>query len=115
MSLRNLQKHNVVLPEEEWGIHDLSTNVKRIQLIVCLLFGAVTLGMMYYGGGGLITFIGTGLFMLFMAWITHISVKGVDDQAEEFLTERERFLREHPAVAEEDDFSFDESVTTEDE
>lgn len=96
MSLKDLQEAGVLLPPEEWGAHDLHTSVNKPQLVAALLLGLASVVMMYVGGGRTLTFIGGVVFIAFMAWITHISLKAVDVQAAQFAEEHARFLEEHP-------------------
>ncbi len=88
VSLRDLQQAGVLLPRDEWGVHDLHTSVNKPMLIAAFVLGIVAVAMMYLGGGNTITFIGGGLFIGFMAWITHISVRAVDVQAAQFAEEQ---------------------------
>lgn len=94
MSLKDLQKAGVLLPKEEWGVHDLHTSVNKPMLVAAFLLGVASVVMMYLGGGTIITFVGGVLFLGFMAWITYISIKAVNVQAAQFAEEHERFLRE---------------------
>ncbi|MFW5868486.1 MAG: hypothetical protein ACOCX2_11755 [Armatimonadota bacterium] len=89
MSLKDLQEHGILLPEEEWGVHDLHTSVNKPLLIVALLFGVAAVVMMYFGGGQTPTFVGMVMFIAFMGWITQISLKAIDVQAAQFAEERQ--------------------------
>ncbi len=94
MSLKDLQEAGVLLPKEEWGVHDLHTSVNKPMLVAAFLLGMASVVMMYLGDGTTITFIGGALFLGFMAWITHISIKAVNVQAAQFAEEHEHFLKE---------------------
>jgi hypothetical protein len=98
MSLKDLQEAGVLLPKEEWGVHDLHTSVNKPLLVAALAVGLGAVVMMYLGAGGTLTFVGTAVFVGFMVWITHISIKAVDVQAAQFAEEHEHFLDEHPDV-----------------
>ncbi|MEA3400718.1 MAG: hypothetical protein U9R79_05665 [Armatimonadota bacterium] len=89
MSLKDLREAGVLLPQDEWGVHDLHTSVNKPMLIAALLFGLAAVVIMYVGGGRMLTFVGGLMFVVFMAWITHISVKAVNVQAAQFEEERE--------------------------
>ncbi|MFW6437861.1 MAG: hypothetical protein ACOCZ7_02500 [Armatimonadota bacterium] len=89
MSLKDLQDHGILLPQEEWGVHDLHTSVNKPLLIVSLLFGLAAVVMMYLGGGQAFTFVGMVMFIVFMGWITQISLKAIDVQAAQFAEERQ--------------------------
>lgn len=89
MSLKDLQDHGILLPQEEWGVHDLHTSVNKPLLILSLLFGLAAVVMMYVGGGRPLTFVGMVMFIVFMGWITQISLKAINVQAAQFLEERQ--------------------------
>jgi len=88
MSLKDLQEAGVLLPKEEWGVHDLHTSVNKVALIAALLFGLIAVGMMYFGQGHTITLIGMGMFIAFMGWISHISIQAIKVQSAQFAEER---------------------------
>jgi steroid 5-alpha reductase family enzyme len=89
MSLKDLHDHGILLPEEEWGVHDLHTSVNKPELIASMLFGLISVAIMYFGGGETLTFVGMVMFILFMGWITRLSVKAIEVQAAQFAEERE--------------------------
>jgi steroid 5-alpha reductase family enzyme len=89
MSLKDLDEHGILLPEEEWGVHDLHTSVNKPELVTSMLFGLASVATMYFGGGETITFVGMVMFILFMGWITRLSVKAIKVQAAQFAEERE--------------------------
>ena len=89
MSLKDLHDHGILLPEEEWGVHDLHTSVNKPLLLVSLLFGLASVLTMYLGGGEGISFVGMVMFIVFMGWITQISLKAIEVQAAQFAEERE--------------------------
>ncbi len=92
MSLKDLREAGVLLPQEEWGTHDLHSTVNRPALLLTGLLGVAAIASMYLGGGRTLTFIGAGLFVVFMGCITYLSLKAVDAQAA-------RFEREHAEIA----------------
>ena len=96
MSLKDLHQAGVLLPRDEWGVHDLHTSVNKPMLVAALLVGLASVVLMYLGGGSTLTFIAGGAFIGFMAWITHISIKAVNVQAAQFAEERQHFREEHP-------------------
>lgn len=89
MSLKDLQEHGILLPEQEWGVHDLHTSVNKPLLLASLAFGLAAVVLMYIGGGRALTFVGMVMFILFMGWISQISLKAIDVQAAQFAEERE--------------------------
>jgi len=96
VSLKDLHQAGVLLPRDEWGVHDLHTSVNKPMLVAAMLVGLASVVLMYVGGGDTLTFVAGGLFIGFMAWITHISIKAVNVQAAQFAEEREHFREEHP-------------------
>lgn len=102
MSLKDLHDHGILLPEEEWGVHDLHTSVNKTELIVSLLFGLAAVTIMYFGGGETPTFVGMMMFILFMGWISRLSLKAIEVQAAQFAEEHEQFLEEHPEIEEDE-------------
>ena len=87
MSLRELNDSGMLLPKEEWGAHDLHSTVSRLGLVAALILGLVSIALMYLGAGGKVTMIGIVLFLVFMVWITQISVTAVDQLGERFDAE----------------------------
>ena len=87
MSLRELNESGMLLPKDEWGSHDLRSTVSRAALICSLLLGLVAIALMYLGSGGTVTMVGIVLFLVFMVWITHISVGAVDRLGDRFDAE----------------------------
>ena len=72
MSMKDLEEMGILLPENKWGQSDLHTTVDKIQLVASglLALGAVICG--YTGNGGLLTWIGVGMFFIFVGWFTRI-------------------------------------------
>ena len=94
MSVRDLRQLGVLLPQEEWGQHDLTTTVNKKALAAVMLVGIIALLLMYFGDGKLVTFIGIGVFMIFMWQITRISLEAIERQAERFAQAREELAEE---------------------
>lgn len=94
MSLEDLKETGVLLPEEEWGKHDMRTTVNKPSLALAALLGILSVSFMYLGGGHPLTFVGVGLFFAFMGWVTHISLKAIDAQDAQFEQEREELREE---------------------
>lgn len=80
MSFEELQEHDIFLPKNHWDELDLSSSVNEPLLLSTLIFGAVSCGMMVFGQGGTLTWIGSGLFFLFMIAFTLVSNAGIDYQ-----------------------------------
>jgi len=89
VSLKDLEELGVLLPEEDWGTHELHSAVNKPALVLAGLLGVMAVVLMYNGSGGTLTFVGSGLFLVFMAWVTHISISAIDRQAADFDPGRE--------------------------
>ncbi len=101
MSLKDLDEHGILLPKEEWGVHDLHTSVNKPELVASMLFGLISVGIMYFGAGETLTFVGMVMFIGFMGWISHIAVKAIEIQAAQFEEERrEAHLEDEPLPGE---------------
>ncbi len=89
MALKDLRELGVLLPDDEWGTHDLHGPINRPAVVLAGLLAAVAIALICAGNGGTLTLVGAGLFLVFMAWATHISIKAIDRQADQFERERE--------------------------
>ena len=87
MSLRELNDAGMLLPKDEWGAHDLHSTVSRVAMVSSLLLGLVSIALMYLGAGGTVTMVGIVVFLVFMVWITQISVTAVDQLGARFDAE----------------------------
>ena len=89
MTMEDLREQGVILPEEEWGVHDLETTVPEWTVGALLLLGAASLVVAYLGDGAWLTWAGVGVFVLALlavAWICH---RAIEDQRERVERERE--------------------------
>lgn len=91
MTIEDLREQGVLLPEEEWGVHKLETTTPEVPLAVSFAAAVGFLVMIYLGGGGRFTWIGTALFLVTLYEITWICDRAV-------LRQRERFREEHEKV-----------------
>lgn len=89
MSLKDLRELGVLLPDEQWGTYDLHGALNRPAVALAALLAALAVAFMGAGNGGVLTFVGAGLFVVFMAWISHISMKAIDRQSAQFEQEPE--------------------------
>jgi len=80
MSYEELQDHDIFLPENHWGELDLSSSVNQPLLLSTLVLGVVSCVIMVYGEGNYLTWIGTGLFFVFLVSFTLVSNAGIDHQ-----------------------------------
>ncbi len=94
MSLRDLRRLGVLLPHEEWGAYDLRTTVNKPAMIAAGTLAVLAMVCMYAGDGGVLTFVGIGMFLAFMALITRVSLLAVEAQAERFREQREEIREE---------------------
>lgn len=92
MSFEELKEHDIFLPEKNWGELDLSSSVNQPLLLSTLILGVVSCAMMVIGAGSTLTWIGTGLFFVFLIGFTLVSNAGIDHQNEiiDDLLERDR-------------------------
>jgi hypothetical protein len=77
MSLDDLERAGILLPREEWGTHDIHTNVAKIPLLVLGAFAPVCAVLMYVGNGAWLTWAGLGVFFVLMAAFTWLSLRGI--------------------------------------
>lgn len=77
MGLEDLKKAGVLLPKEEWGQRDLTTDVKKLPLLVVAGLAPVSAVLMYVGDGKALTWIGLALFFVFLGGFTFLSLKGI--------------------------------------
>ncbi len=69
MSMDDLRQHGVLLPEEEWGQHRLTTTVSEGQLGAAFALAVAALVTIYLGAGGTWTWVGLGAFLVALYWI----------------------------------------------
>lgn len=89
LSLKHLEQLGVLLPREEWGRYDLASTVNSRWLAVVAILGVAALVLMYIGNGKTLTFVGIGLFLLFMGLITRVSLQAIEAQSARFQRQRE--------------------------
>lgn len=87
MSIDDLRDQGVLLPEEEWGEHRLETTVPLLPLAVGYVAAVASLVVIYVGGGGLVTWIGAGAFLVALYAVTWMCDRAV-------LRQRRRVRRE---------------------
>lgn len=77
MTLEDLQEQGVLLPEEEWGEHALSSTVPRLALLGLLAVAAASVVAALVGDGRTLTFVAMGVFIasLFaLTWVLDRSI-----------------------------------------
>jgi len=83
MSFEDLDEHGLFLPEDVWGEIDLHTSVNVYQLAATGLLGLGACLMMWLGHGNTLTWVGAGLFFVFMYAFTYVSNAGIEEQNDE--------------------------------
>lgn len=81
MSIQDLEEHGILLPRKAWGKMALSTSVNKAALSVAFFLGALSCVLMILGEGGLLTWLGALLFIIFLLVFTLISNQGIDRQS----------------------------------
>lgn len=89
MSLADLKRQGVLLPEEEWGEHRLETTVSEPQLATAFATAVAAVVAMYLGGGKGLTWMGLVASLVALYWIVWVCDRGVLAQRERFRQERE--------------------------
>lgn len=89
MSLQDLKEHGVLLPEEEWGDHSLSTTVPQGRLLASFALAVASLVSIYTGNGGRWTWVGLGGFLIGLYAITVICDRAVSRQRRRVEEERD--------------------------
>lgn len=83
MSKEDLENMGVLLPEEEWGKHALTSTVNKPLLIVIGVITMVALVIMYWGNGSAWTWLGVVLFLTMLSGFTLLSIRAVKKQTRE--------------------------------
>lgn len=92
MSIEDLEKHNVLLPKEEWGTHRLKTTTSELPLLLAFLAGIAGCVLTFLGGGGLWTWLGISLFFAAFIIIIVLCDRAIQKQNERVEKEREQEL-----------------------
>lgn len=82
MSYEDLEEHNIFLPEEHWDELDLSSSVNQPLLFSTIILGLVSCALMVIGAGHTLSWIGAGLFFVFLYSFTWVSNTGIEKQNE---------------------------------
>ncbi len=88
MSIEDLREQGVLLPEEEWGEHELETTVPQLPLAIALAVAALAIGTAILGDGGPLTWIGVAAFILTLYVLTWMFDRAVRRQRERVRRER---------------------------
>jgi len=80
MSLEDLERAGITLPRDQWGKRKLHSAVNR-PLFLAAAAGAVAAGiLMYWGNGGVATWVGAMLFLVSFFAATTIALRAVAAQ-----------------------------------
>ena len=80
MSLEHLEQAGITLPRDQWGKRKLHSTVSR-PLFLAAAAGAVAAAtLMYWGDGGVATWVGAVLFLVSFSAFTVISLRAVTAQ-----------------------------------
>ena len=88
MSIDDLREQGVLLPEEEWGQHELETTVHVLPLAAGFTVAVASLVVIYLGDGGTLTWVGSGVFLVALYAVTWMCDRAVLRQRERFREER---------------------------
>jgi len=83
MSKEDLENMGVLLPEEQWGKHALTTTVNKPLLIAIGVMTMISVVLMYWGNGNFLTWLGVALFLTMLSGFTLLSIKAADKQRRE--------------------------------
>lgn len=78
MSLDELARAGLLLPKEDWGKGDQHSKVNRAGLTATWVIAAVSAILMYLGNGHVLTWIGLGGMLVFIAWFTYLSIHAIN-------------------------------------
>lgn len=88
MTMEDLREHGVLLPEEEWGDHELETTVPEWPLLGAFVAAAVCWVLAYLGNGGLLTWVAVTVFLALLYAVTWMCDRAVLRQRKKFVRER---------------------------
>lgn len=98
MTLEDLREHDVLLPEDEWGIHRLASTTRELPLLGLLLLAAAAVATAYLGDGGRWTWVGVGTFLACLGGITWICDRAILRQRRRSRRERREAGPDAPEV-----------------
>jgi hypothetical protein len=83
MSLRDLERAGLLLPQEEWGHHDLHSKVNRPLLLSAWAVAAISAVLTYLGNGLSLTWFGITGMLLSLILFTHVSIVAINKRNRE--------------------------------
>jgi membrane protein implicated in regulation of membrane protease activity len=90
MSLEDLREQGVLLPEERWGEHELTTTVPRGWLLLALVAAVAGVVAALAGDGGSLTWVGIGVFLIALYAATILCDRAVERQRQRMESGRRR-------------------------
>ena len=91
MSYKDLEERDVFLPASLWGKADLHTSVNQLALIAAGAAAILSCVLMVLGNGACLTWVGVGLFLVFIVAFALISNAGIEKQNEKI----EQLIEQH--------------------
>jgi hypothetical protein len=82
VSLDDLERAGVTLPRQEWGKRMIRSTINKPLFIVTAALAGGAVLLMYFGDGGVTTWVGAGLFLLALFGATSISLLAVSRQTD---------------------------------
>jgi len=90
MSQKDLEDMGILLPEQEWGKYDISTQVNKPALLVIGLLAMISVFLMYFGDGNIVTWTGALIFIVALFLFTWLSVRSIDKQKQVYTDKKDR-------------------------
>jgi len=82
MSLEHLEQAGITLPRDQWGKCRVRSAVNRTLFLAAAAVAIVAGVLMYWGDGGLATWIGAVLFLASLFAVTVIALRAVTTQCQ---------------------------------
>lgn len=80
MSYEQLEQHDLFLPREHWGEADLGSSTNPWLVLLAGSLAVASVVLMVVGAGAALTWVGAGLFMVFLYGYAVLSSRAVDSQ-----------------------------------
>jgi len=82
MPLKDLKNQGLLLPEHMWGHRPRATFRSRLSVVLTFSVGLVSAGVIWFGAGGWLTFLGVGVFLVDLLLILITTFLAVDTQVD---------------------------------